>query len=195
MAGNIDVARALIDEDRAILRDLGLRVTEGSAAGLYGSVMMLADDPAAAERELRRGCEIFEQMGDPISFSTNAANLAEAIYAQGRYDEALEWTERAEGTGQEEDLHTQIPWRGTRAKVLARRGEADEAVALAREAVAIAMRTDFLSLHGDALLNLADTLELAGRQAESRAAAAEALALYERKENVVGAARACARSE
>jgi hypothetical protein len=72
--------------------------------------------------------------------------------------------------------------------VLARRGEFELAERHARDAVALAERTDFLSLHGDAVSGLAEVLRLAARADESVSAAEEALALYERKGNRISAA-------
>jgi hypothetical protein len=56
--------------------------------------------------------------------------------------------------------------------------------------VAIAGRTDFLDMHGDALMALAEVLRQAGRDEEARSAAQEAIQLYERRGNVVSVARA-----
>jgi hypothetical protein len=86
-------------------------------------------------------------------------------------------------------LASQAGWRCVRAKVLARRGRHDEATALAREAVALADRTDMLVKRGDARLALAAVLELAGADGASPLLA-EAVQLYEEKESVVDAARA-----
>ena len=52
-------------------------------------------------------------------------------------------------------------------------------------AVALASETDFLVLHGDALMDLAEVLLTAGREAESVPVVQEALQLYEQKGNVV----------
>ena len=62
--------------------------------------------------------------------------------------------------------------------------------AIAREAVGHAEGTEFLGFHADALLVLAEVLRLAGEPAEAAAALEEAVALYERKGNVVSAAKA-----
>ena len=88
-----------------------------------------------------------------------------------------------------EDADAQVHWRRVRAKVLARRGELDEAERLGREAVAIASATDVLELRAQALADLGEVLRLAGRPQESRAALEEAIRLYEEKGNVVGAGR------
>ena len=77
-----------------------------------------------------------------------------------------------------------------RGRTLAHRGELEEAERLVREAIAFGARGDFLNGHGEALVALGDVLELAGRPREARAALAEAIALFERKGNVVSAERA-----
>ena len=65
--------------------------------------------------------------------------------------------------------------------MLARRGRHEEAEALAREAVALVAPTDALTDQGDALLALAEILELRGRTADAAAAAREAVARYRSK--------------
>ena len=138
--------------DRSITDELGIRLTAAAAAELYGWVLMLADDLPAAEAEARRGFDSLLEMGDRSSASTLAAVLAQILYARGRYDEVLELTALGRDESSPDDLHTQIQWRGPRAKVLARRGEAVEAERLAREGVELAEPTDFLNVraHGAA---------------------------------------------
>ena len=113
-------------------------------------------------------------------------NLAQALLELGRDDEAEEWLQRAETWPSEERL-PQMLWRQARGKLLARRGELEEAERLAREAVALGAETDMLNAHGDALLDLAEVLALAGR--DPRAELEEALTLYEQKGNLVMAER------
>jgi len=72
-------------------------------------------------------------------------------------------------------------------------GKHAEAERLAREAVAIAARTHALNLQGDALCDLAEVLADAGEPDEAGAALQQALARYERKENIVMAERVRAR--
>jgi hypothetical protein len=74
--------------------------------------------------------------------------------------------------------------------VLASRRLLKEAEALAGEAVALAARTDFLNFNGDALVDLAGVLRIAGRSGDAIPVVEEAIALYERKGNVVSAAKA-----
>ena len=142
---------------------------------------MLADDLPAAEAEARRGFDSLLVMGDRSSASTLAAVLAQILYARGRYDEVLELTALGRDESSPDDLHTQIQWRGPRAKVLARRGEAVDAERLAREGVELAESTDFLNVRGTALLDLAEVLLVAGRNGEAADAVAAATALFEQK--------------
>ena len=119
--------------------------------------------------------------------------LAKASYALDDLDEADRWCATSEDAAAADDLAAQIEWRAVRAKVMARRGAPEDAVALAREAVGIAERTDFVTIHGDACVDLAETLELAGRSDEAQEALRRALDLYERKGNLVSAERARSR--
>ena len=68
---------------------------------------------------------------------------------------------------------TQMMWRGIAREPLPR-ATAGRRGALAREAVAIAESTDFLSYRGDALIDLAAVLEAAGRTSEASDAVVEA---------------------
>jgi ATP/maltotriose-dependent transcriptional regulator MalT len=86
------------------------------------------------------------------------------------------------------DVETQSRWRATRAKLLARRSELDEAERLAREAVELVAEAEFPSLQGHALTALADVLRLTGRPAEAAPLLTSALELHERKGNIVSAA-------
>ena len=76
-----------------------------------------------------------------------------------------------------------------KAKVAARRGEHAEAERLARQAVAVGEHTDFLDEQARAYGDLAEVLLLAGKPDQAAAALEQALARYERKENVVMAER------
>jgi tetratricopeptide (TPR) repeat protein len=71
-----------------------------------------------------------------------------------------------------------------------RLGQADEAVALAGEAVRLAERTDGFNLRAGALLDRADVLRLFDRDEEAGQDIEKALKLYERKGNIVMAERA-----
>ena len=116
--------------------------------------------------------------------------LAQAVYAQDRAEEADALCRVSERIAAPEDIGTQVVWRGVRARILARGGDTEEGETLAREAVRLAEPTDQLVMQADALLDLADVLEWAGKPAEAEAALRRALELYERKGDIVSAARA-----
>ena len=84
----------------------------------------------------------------------------------------------------------QAQWRSTRAKVLARRGDTEDALRLAAEGVEWAYRSDGLPLLGDTLLARGEVLLLLGSPDEARPVIEEALAVYERKGVVPSTERA-----
>jgi tetratricopeptide (TPR) repeat protein len=103
---------------------------------------------------------------------------------------ALEQTRVSERTAAVDDVLSHLYWRSTRAKVLARAGEVEQAEQLAREVIPYGERTDFIDMQADALRALAEVLAAAGKHEEARAAAQQALELHERKGNAASAARA-----
>jgi ATP/maltotriose-dependent transcriptional regulator MalT len=153
-------------------------------------VELLADAPAAAEHDLRLACESLERVGEDGFLASVAPLLVDALIMQGRDEEAFALTERwrPELLTVPEDVDAQVGWRRVRAKLLARRGELDEAERLGREAVTIASDTEYLQLRATALADLAEVLQLAGKAEESTAAARQAIRLCEQKGNIVAAA-------
>jgi tetratricopeptide (TPR) repeat protein len=197
MLGRFDAARDLIGRARALAEELGLEATlAAQAANGAGEIELLAADPAAAERELRPACEALERIGELGYLASAAPLLADALYLQGRDDEALLMTERwaPERLTVPEDVDAQVGWRRVRAKLLARRGDVEAAERLAREATASAARTDFLDLRAHAVGDLAEVLRLMGRSEESAAAVQEAIRLYEQKGNIAAVAALAAGS-
>jgi class 3 adenylate cyclase/tetratricopeptide (TPR) repeat protein len=192
MQGHFDVAHGLVAKGRALAEELGLSGMVNTSVWQAASrIELLAGDGEAAERELRPACEYHEQVGEFGFLASFAPLLAEALYLQERDEEALLLTERwrADRLTVPEDADAHGHWRRVRAKVLARRGELDEAERLGREAVAIASATDVLDLQTVALADLGEVLRLVGRPRESQEALEEAVRLYEAKGNVVGAER------
>jgi predicted ATPase/class 3 adenylate cyclase/DNA-binding SARP family transcriptional activator len=189
MGGRFALARELLATSRALRADidptLNLAVSHPRAI-----VEMMAGDPAAAEMYLKADSDTLDEMKDEALLSTTDAFRAQAILAQGRDEEAEHFTRLSEERAATSDLITQVIWRSVRARVLARRGDIDHAEPLARQAVSLAERTDFLNQRGDALLDLSHVLHQAGRPEAARATGAEALDLYEQKGNSVAAASA-----
>ena len=189
MRGNFERARWLYNAGRAVLEEMGQSVAAASTSLDSCAVEMLAGDPAAAERELRRDYEALDEMGEKRLLSTIVGELARAVYARGGYDEAEQLSRMAEELAAEEDVVSQALGRSVRARVLARRGEHEPARRLAEEAVELVRPTGELVLHADTLLALAEVLELSGDVAAARRWLGEALELFERKGDVVSAAQ------
>lgn len=189
MKGRGHAARDMITRAKALVQELGLELTlAGPRIALRaGYVELLAGDATAAERELRPACDELERMGDRGHRASLLPMLAEALFLQGRDLEALRLTELAERLAMPNDADAEIQWRRVRAKLLARRGQVAQAEHLAREATAIATRTDFLDHRARASADLAEVLRVAGRAQESAAALEEAIQLHEAKGNVVAA--------
>jgi len=192
MAGDFDEARRLVQTADEILSELG--DLQSAVAQQEALVEMLAGDPGAAEARLRRGYERLERMGEKALLASTAAMLAQALYAQGRHDEAGQVCDVSEEAAAEDDISAQIGWRGVRAKLLAAE-RWDEAHALAAEAVRLAERTDFLTIHAQALVDLAEVLRRGARADEADAALAEALEVFERKGDVASLARVRAEAD
>jgi class 3 adenylate cyclase/tetratricopeptide (TPR) repeat protein len=181
MRGQFEEARRLADGARAIYEALGLELWVAGMANCWGPIELLAGDPVAAERELRKGYEGLERIGEKAYLSTVAGYLAEALYQQARYEEAARFAGISRETAGADDLVSQILWRTTDAKVLARQGAFDEAEAVARDALRLVVPTDATATHADTLLGLAEVLRLAGRRNEALPLVEEALDLYEQK--------------
>jgi tetratricopeptide (TPR) repeat protein len=189
-AGDEERAGVLVRSHRALIEDLGLRVSEASAAETYGIVRLAAGDPAGAEAEFRRGYERLGEMRERTLSALLAALLADALHLQGREDEALEFAGRSRDAAGADDLLAQVQWRTARAKPLAQTGRGAEAETLAREALGLVRTTDFLVAHADTAMDLAEVLRLDARVAEASQYVEEALALYEQKGCRFAAARA-----
>jgi class 3 adenylate cyclase/tetratricopeptide (TPR) repeat protein len=189
--GRLDEARVLIARARSLLEEVALTVWRaGPLAQLAGWVELLAGDPEAAEQELRSGYEVLNEIGEMAWISTVVGLQAEAVYLQGRYDEAEQLSTLSEQASDPADAYSQVVWQGVRAKILARRGQWDEAEQFARAAVDVAEATDFLSLRWYALMNGAEVFHFLGQAGEASSAIRRAVELAEQKGNLVGAQRA-----
>jgi DNA-binding SARP family transcriptional activator/tetratricopeptide (TPR) repeat protein len=190
--GEIDQARMLCGASLAVYEELGLRRGIAFVRTYTGIVELLAGDLAHADRELAEAYRTVEEIRDLGALATTAALLARAKLAQGREDEAQRLCSLAEATAAPDDSATQVIARGAHALIVARRGDLDAARALATEAVEIACATDFLSVHGDALMDLSHVLRAAGDVRGAGDAARGALDLYAAKGALIPHARASA---
>jgi class 3 adenylate cyclase/tetratricopeptide (TPR) repeat protein len=192
MLGRFDEARAILAEERAELAERGGGVLLANITAFESVwIELWAGDPTAAAEFGAEGCRLHEELGEQSFLPHAAANLAQALYALDRLDEAGAWASRAAELGAAgDDAWKDLLWRQVLAKVLARRGEHAEAERLAREAVALCEETDMLDAQGDAYADLAEVLLLGGKADEAAAALEQALERYERKGNRVSTRRA-----
>ena len=185
MEGAFDEARRLIGLGREIAEGIGQSFGVAATDEELGTLEMWAGDPVAAERAFRRNYEHLDRLGDEGHKSTAAANLARALVDLGRHDEAERYTAIARDVAAEDDLASQVLGRTAQALVLAARGRSAEVDDMAREGVGLYLeaRSEAPNFVGEAWMDLAKVLRMAGKSAGSAEAAREALALFERKGN------------
>jgi DNA-binding SARP family transcriptional activator len=188
MKGHVDESERLLDEASATLEEI--RGLGAGVSHLEALARLHTGRPELVEDRLRADVETLTAMSEGSALATTTALLAEAVYAQGRMQEAGELALAAERRASAEDSVTQAIWRAVRAKVLAHAGSCEEACGLAREAVSLLEPTDLLSQRGDAMLALAEVLRTCERRDEADRVTTEALEQYELKGNVVAGERA-----
>jgi class 3 adenylate cyclase/tetratricopeptide (TPR) repeat protein len=173
MRGDFPAARRYAELAETIFLELGLQLAFAGHTQVTAPVELLAGDPVAAERELRRGLEILEPRG---SDGYQQALLAEALYRQARFEEAGAAAALAAAKDAEGVVLSRVTWRSVRAKL-------ERSVELAREAVALAETTDATNLVADALVDLAVVTD------DAEDLVARALELYEQKGNAAARSR------
>jgi class 3 adenylate cyclase/tetratricopeptide (TPR) repeat protein len=135
--GRIDEARALYNDVVAAFRERGMHLAAGISGQFAWEIEMAAGDVDGAIAIGFASCAELERMGERVARSTNAAQLAEALYLNGRDHDAGEWSSRALELGAEDDALTQAQARMVRALLCARHGHPDKAVPDMRQALAI----------------------------------------------------------
>ena len=189
MGGAFAVARGHLDEHARLCRELGLRLDAAEGRIQCGFVELLAGDAAAAADALAAAVADLQAMGERANLAMAAALLGGALGRLGRVDDALSATRLAEAMAAPDDLGAQASWRVARAEVLLGGNSTDEARRMAEEAVRLAGQTDSHELRGQARAALADVEDGRSNPAGARAAREQALRAFERKGDVVSAAR------
>jgi tetratricopeptide (TPR) repeat protein len=181
LLGRADEASAELDRAKDVYRQFGNELFSAATAMNAADQSLRVGRPDLAEASAREGIARLERFGEQGFLSTTTGYLAEALLAQDRYQEADEQAGIVADLAAADDFEAQMRWRTVRAQVLAQRGEHEEAERLAREALEIGAGTDWHMFHANALITLADVLELGGRGSEAPPLVEAALALYERK--------------
>jgi tetratricopeptide (TPR) repeat protein len=181
MLGDLERGRSLAREGRATFLELGRALTFGSSTMETSPIDEVAGDVDAAERELRDGYEQLVTLGDRAYLSTAAGRLARCVALRGDLVEAEELADVCEASSASDDLYSQVAWRQARALVLAQRTDADGALRLAHEAVALSRGSDDCLLRALALEDLAEVHRLSGRIAEAVGSLEGAMDLWQDK--------------
>jgi predicted ATPase/class 3 adenylate cyclase len=189
MQGHFEQGRELCARSRATLHELGASVAAMSTSTEASRVEMLAGDPVAAEVLLRADYEALEATGEKYFRSTIAGQLAQALYAQDRLDEAERFASIAEVLSAEDDIWSQALWRGARAKLLARSGQVAEAIAMLAEADRRVVESDDIEVVADLRTDAAEVTRVLDSREAAGPPLREALDLYERKGDRVAAER------
>src|SRR5262249_61952985 len=126
----------------SILAGFGAKLALAYNGVVGGLIELTAGDAAAAEHCLREGYEAFRAMADAGASAYPAALLAQALYAQGRLDEAQHMTQEAEKTAAPDDINPHAQWRATRAKRLPPRRQVPAAPAPLGQAPGLILPAD-----------------------------------------------------
>ena len=135
MRGDFDGARELVGGARQAYLDAGLLASGAAIALSEAGIEQRAGDYAAAERGLREGLAVLEEIDERAYRPTLAVILASILYEQGRFDEVGEWCELARSTSGADDLVNFIYIDALTGCLLARAGAADGARAAALAAL------------------------------------------------------------
>lgn len=189
LRGRPDKARTMLANARQVVADLGLRHGVMETELFAGIIESMEGDPVAAEPHFRTALEGLDALGVGADAGQAAALLARSVLAQGRLEEADRHAAESERLAGR-NLKTAIAWRAVRAEIFAAQGRHADAVAMAREAVAVAAGTDLVLDHAEACLALSRVLATAGDTKGANSARDDAEALYAAKEVTARVGRA-----
>lgn len=188
MRGEFHVAHSLCDEDQRILDELGLRVFRAASAGIRATIYDYAGQPREAERELRGGMKALRKLGEALYSTGLEVQLAHLLLEQGEDAEARRVL--GPSTAASENITAEVDDLGIRARLIAISGSKEEALCLAKRAVALADQTDSPVFQGDARVELGHVLRHTGEVGQAKESFAEAARLFDRKGSLIDAREA-----
>ena len=121
--GRFEEARAHAQRAEEILRELGMDGFLAAAGQGTGAIEMAAGDYPEAVRQFRHSYDELGRLGEHAFRSTSAAMLADALYQDGRPEEAEQMALASEEESAAEDAINFAIGRGVRARIRADRGE------------------------------------------------------------------------
>jgi hypothetical protein len=190
MKGEFDQARTMIARARRdMVERWRFRRPLMWAARSSAAVETLAGDLEGSERELRAALQLALRFREREPVARIAAGLSRVLSMQDRSSEADGFATMSVDYAPAEGAAAQALWREAKARVMASRDDHVEGERLAREAVGLAP-AEMLNLRADLLVDLAEVLRGAKQPAKAGSVIVEAIELYERRGNLVSAARA-----
>ena len=175
--GRITDARAAIDRSQSIFAGFAARLALAESAIPAALAGLIIGDPVAAERYARQGYEACRALGQRGSYPVDlAVLLADALYDQGRFDEAQQLIEEASADPSPDKIGA--TWL-TEAKLLARRGQFAAARQLLGQAVAPMAPASSPLAQAEVLESRAEVERLAGAPGQAAASLRAALQIYE----------------
>jgi tetratricopeptide (TPR) repeat protein len=189
MRGNFDAARTLSADAAKIVDDLGDRARGASLTQTPIWIDLMVGDAATAEARARRAYELLNDLGARSAQGVVGALLARALLELDRFEQAESVAASIEEV-RPDDIRTRLTCGTVRARALASLGEVGAGESKARATVRLAKQTDFINEEGDARLDLAAILEIAGQPELAARAVEGSLSCYMRKGNLVSAGRA-----
>ena len=159
LQGAVDDATPVMAAVRERLTALGLRELTAYMAVLDAQRLRLAGRHAAASRALRDAGSVWSASGDCWMEAVVRVNLAGAIVAQGRLDDAAAAIDHADDLPSPVDRVWVVKRHVARAGVASARGRHDDAIAEARAAVAATAGTGLLLYAAEASHALAAVLD------------------------------------
>ena len=187
MAGDFETARDQLARSRDGLTDLGLHQASIWMAVFDAQAQLLAGDPVRAEAALADAECVARQIGDRWFLSTILVDRAHVLLAQERPADAAAAVAAIEEVPSPNDIEWSIKRLAARGKLAAREGRAEQALADARAAVALAEPTELFLFRTDAWRDLAEVAARVGEPEEATMARATAVRFYRAKGNMAAA--------
>ena len=131
-------------------------------AQIRGEAERYLDRPDLAETHFRSAMEELDRLAEVGFNSTVSGLLAQALCDQQRFDEAETFAEKSRDLTARDDVASQNLWRSAASRIAASRGEIDDAIALATEALELMEATDYTAFIAESHERLAEALLAAG---------------------------------
>lgn len=139
----------------------------------------MVGDAATAEAKARAAYELLNDLGARSAQGVVGALLARALFELDRFEQAESLAASIEEV-RPDDIRTRLTCGTVRARALASLGEVGTGESKARATIQLAKQTDFITEEGDARLDLAAILEIAGQPELAARAVEGSLSCYTR---------------